>query len=728
MMNLPEFKDEHRARINGLQSVRFYLTCFATLVSACFIAQVLIQPRWNANGLPSYLGYGKNVEQAAFAFTIVGVGAYVLTSRRPLTTYVFVVWLATVLCLIKAYYVAGMMPKLILFGLAAVVGLYFVWYDTVRDRDCESDGQSTGGAHRVLALVCAAGACWVFFMGITPPIIDLHHSGEVVTSAHNLLQGGVPYRDFFWPHGLSDTGLAALYMKWTGNEGLGVIVFARALTNVFMLFTLLILGWGLLRRPLYAVLAALLLTAFASPGWYPRAPTFIQSSLLPLAALLVLSHRTDRPTLLGIGSLLGFAYLWRIETGVYGLVAAMVYLVFDRYYTRGYAQDGLVGRHLLSGRKALDLALDLLMMGLGAVAVFGLFRILAGFPTLDWFRVTLVDLPRYHRDSTGVPIRMLVNQGGFPLISLPFTMLLALGFYGFTLRKAVERRLPVGTPRDRFFVLVLLYGICCLKSALNRTDAPHIAFGGIVLVLTAFFDVLGGLGEALDRRWVVGPRLRTARGIVVTAAGCLALEFFLVQGFYGMNFPSPFPRGDHLATLQAALKPSMTKADLLTPTCDPAAAELLDGVAQVRELLDAHGVGPRQLLVHHSAAFLYPLLDRELPTRYYCLGWAADVAMERELIEELNQSRVRAFLRVNGIGRSMTYYDVPDSYRIPLVNRYIMSREAEGQKFETKLGILTILADRSEALTTGVGPRESQAAPARQTSNDPTVARSGVTR
>ena len=62
------------------------------------------------------------------------------------------------------------------------------------------------------------------------------------------------------------------------------------------------------------------------------------------------------------------------------------------------------------------------------------------------------------------------------------------------------------------------------------------------------------------------------------------------------------------------------------------------------------------------------------------------------MIRELEQNYVRAFLHVNGIASSFPLLDnVPDSYRTPLVHRYIARKEAVGQRFETALGTLTIL-------------------------------------
>src|SRR5690606_31087193 len=123
-----------------------------------------------------------------------------------------------------------------------------------------------------------------------------------------------------------------------------------------------------------------------------------------LACLLLLGRTTARPALVGIGALLGFGFLWRIDSGLFALAASVVYLGFDRYYTRGYARDGALGRVLVDGRRLVGLAGDLTALGLGVGLCWGLSRAALGFPTAEWFRVALVELPRYHGDSTGTPL------------------------------------------------------------------------------------------------------------------------------------------------------------------------------------------------------------------------------------------------------------------------------------------------------------------------------------
>ena len=118
-----------------------------------------------------------------------------------------------------------------------------------------------GGWHRASSWRPRRGRSWR-----PAPIgaIDLFHHGEVIASALDLLGGGTPFRTFFWSHGLSDTGVAALLIGLTGNRGLGTIVLLHAINAALLVATLYVLARGLIRDPLAACLAATLLAATVS--------------------------------------------------------------------------------------------------------------------------------------------------------------------------------------------------------------------------------------------------------------------------------------------------------------------------------------------------------------------------------------------------------------------------------------------------------------------------------
>ncbi len=253
-------------------------------------------------------------------------------------------------------------------------------------------------------------------------------------------------------------------------------------------------------------------------------------------------------------------------------------------------------------------------------------------------------------------------------VILPATLLLFLTFYTSTLKKAATRRLNLNSPRERFFLLFVIYAFFGMKSILDRSYAPQILAAAVPLLLILIIDVLR---LAHWQRY----RPRVCIGMLLVGLAALAV----VGRFYPDRLPMyGRPLSSRLPLLQNCLRPTSTAQEMLNPTTDVDAGPVLDGVMHVKALLDAHGIGDRQLLVYHSASQYYPLLNRHLPTKYYQLGWAADAAMEDELVGELKRNQVRAFLQVNEFAGCLRSYDVPDSYRIPRVDHYIQEVGAGG--------------------------------------------------
>jgi hypothetical protein len=659
--------------------------CFAMLVSAISLAVAFVTPRWKAPGFPSYIGYGKNVEQAASVLTVLGVSLFVIFARRLTFSFIAFGWLAAVLALTKIYY--GGKAMVVLLALVAATAVYFTWYDRLRDQVRMTGPDDIPRWHWwVTWVLLPVVAVWVFLINLHPVLLDLHHQGELITSALDLLDGGVPFRTYHWPHGLSDSGFAALLIELTGNKGLGTIILLGGITCVLGLAAVFLLGLGMLRQPLGALVFAALVALL--PG---RLIGVASIGFFPILSFFLLSIRFARSTVFAAGVLIGLGYLWRIETGVFALATVVVYLLVKVYYSERYARDDHIWQHLLDPHAAAGFFGNGLALLLGVTCSLVLTRLTLGFPTAEWFRTTLVDLPLYHVDSTGFPLPLYWKGVGFGKVStkviamilMPGMLLLALGLYAITLQKAIERRLPLDTVRVRFYTLVLIYSLFSLKTLMDRSAPGNIMAGTAMLLMLVLLDGL----EFLER-WFRRPLL-----VPSILAACLA-SLAIVSAFRPNLLPSfALPGSDNLAVMRASLRSTRTADEMIAPTSDSVAGDVSRGVKQVKDLLDAHGVGKKQFLVYHSASLLYPMLDCKLPTKYYCLGWAANPVMERELIGELERNRVRAFLHVNGIARSMPYYDVPDSYRIPRVHHFIAEKEAAGRRFETRLGTLIIRDD-----------------------------------
>jgi hypothetical protein len=661
------------------------------------LAYAFVTPRWNARGYPSYIGYGKNVEQAAIGLTLLGVTLFVTLVRRLTFSFASFAWLAIVFALIQVYY-AGGMATISLLALVVASGVYFTWYDRLRDRADTVARSDMPRWHWWITSTLLALLLALMFLNscVRPGRLDLHHNGEVISSALDLLDGGVPFRTHVWPHGIHDSGVVALLIRLTGNVGGALMLYWAIVLRVLGFTGLFLFALGLVREPLVAVLSAAIVSLLSG-----HAISLGALCLFPILSFHLLSVGTDRRTLFGAGALIGFGYLWRIDYGLYGLATLVVYLLIDRYYAQGYARDGRIWQHLLDWRAAVGLFADGSVLLLGVACSLILVRLTLGFPTAEWFRTTLVDMPSYHADSTGFPLPLAWKGAPLPFvweganfptligkfvayILLPGVLLVALGLYVFTLHKSVERRLSLDTAHARKFLFILIYSLFSLKSMMDRSWTAVIKQNSLLLLLLVGFDGLRALYEDLRR-----PRV-----VLAMLAACLATLMLVSARWPALVSPRlGLPSVGNLAALRSNLRPTATPGEIISPGSDPTAPEILEGLDQIRGHLDAHGVGEKQLLVYHSAAVLYPLLNRKLPTKYYCLGWAADPVMEQELIAGLERNRVRAFLRVNGVWNSMTAYDVPDAYRIPRVHRYIAEKEAAGQRFDTALGTLTILKD-----------------------------------
>ncbi len=656
--------------------------CFAMLVSAISLAVAFVTPRWKAPGFPSYIGYGKNVEQAAFVLTVLGVSLLVIFARRMTFSFIALGWLAAVLALIKIYY--GGKAMVVLLALVAATAVYFTWYDRLRDTVRMSGPDDIPRWHWwVTSVLLLVVAVWVFFSRLQPLELDLHHQGEVITSALDFLDGGVPFRTYHWAHGASDSGLAALLIELTDNKGLGTIILLGGIGSVLGFAAVFLLGLGMLRQPLGALVFAELVALI--PAGLNRSAAI---GFFPILSFFLLSRRFARSTVLACGFMIGLGYLWRIETGVFALATVVVYLLLKVYYTERYASDGQFWKHLLDPRLAAEFCGDGLALLLGVACSLVLLRLTLGFPTAEWFRATLVDLPYYHADSTGFPLPLYWKGVGFytmsdkvcSMIFTPVMLLLALGLYAITLQKAIERRLALDTVRARFYTLVLIYGLFSLKTVMDRSQAGNTMAGTAMLLMLVLLD-----GMEFLERWFRRPLI-----VPLSLVGCLT-SLTLFSTYRPDLLPSfALPSSSNLAVFRASLRSTRTVDEMMAPTSDSVATDVSRGAKQVKDLLDAEGVGEKQFLVYHSASLLYPMVDRKLPTKYYCLGWASDPVMERELIGELERNRVRAFLHVNGIARSMADYDVPDDYRIPLVHHFIAEKEATGRHFETRLGTLVI--------------------------------------
>lgn len=676
------------------QPTILYLTCFSLLVFASLIAAHLVKPAWNAPGYPAYIHYGKNIEAAAVRLTLLAIGV-ICALRSRLKPAVGISLFVVAYGVIMRYYAADglMLIPMLLLGFA----IYFTWFDQQRTPLPPDAGIDTHSVrtHVSTALLALAGAAWFSASALRPlQAIDLHHNGEVITGAIDLLTGGIPYKTFYMPHGLSDSGVVAVIIALTGDRGVGSIVLLQAIEAGIGFVALFLTALGLIRRQRLAfaaafVIAMLLGSRLGEWSFY----------LFPVLALLVVSTSSTKTTsLIASGVLLGVGHIWRIETAVFGFAAVILCLIVDRYYVEGRSIDRQTLDRLRDLSKLMQLVLNIGCVLAGVIGSLALSRLILGFPTMAWYRSTLIEMPRYHVDSTGLPFP--IAWGTIPLHTLlqlyvaPIIACLFIGAFAFGLSKLLGGRFALSLPGERFFFGLLLYGLVSLRTALDRSDNVHLFESVFVLGLVLILDAIRAACVPPGRS---GTGLETGRLFAIAGGLFVALCFAEVSDLaypdHGTNYLG-VPAASAITVFNSCMRPTRTTADFVTPSTDPDRAALKAGIDQVKAILSENHVGPKQLLVYHSAAFLYPALGYRLPTKYYELGWAATPAMEQDLIGELKRAHIRAFLHAKGF-RALYIYDVPDSFRIPSAHAYISYSEAQGQVYQTGLGVLTIIPQDS---------------------------------
>jgi hypothetical protein len=591
--------------------------------------------------------------------------------------------------------------------IAAANICYFTWFYNRAEEAPPAEALATKWSRPIAAGLLLLAMFFSLTQTLVAVPIDLFHQGEVVLSARSWLHGGKPFEDLFWPHGLHDSWLTALVMRWTGNEGLGAVVLARAATHLLGIAALYLIARNLLRRRLDAAWLTLVLAIVATPEVYGLMPLVYSLGVNFFAVLLLhlVAHRSRERELFVAGLVMSWGYLWRFDSGVFAAAAAVGYLIFEEYYAAFHVGDSAWSLVRRSPRNLLP-RLSILLTG--GLTLLALAWAVTGVPTWAMLKTTLWLLPKYHADNTGFPLPLPI-QGfeQFPYTVLRFAhwlmghyLLFAAAMLVFLLVKARQRKLSLAGAEDRFFLLFVMFNLLYLKTVLDRSDPPfRIEFAfGVLSILVVFDGLARGLVPGSGWQAAAWKRLTVQTAAAVLVFGLVIPKIGTAAGWGLADLKSRLSRtaqrlAEVPAMTQAAaacFRPARDGVELLEPSSDPNKAQVLEGIRELRAVLDAWQIGERQFVAVHSGPFLYPLVGRTTPTKYYLLGWAMTEPMQREAVHQLESNRVRAILRVNGLGGTLPIYDVPDEHRVPLIHSYLQAQIDRSTACPLRLGTLYI--------------------------------------
>ncbi len=667
------------------ESTALVVCVAAAAVAAAAICSKAMAPAWVAAGWPSYNGFPKNIELGALTSAIlltplVSVAFFHLRGRAlrgaaAAASVILAVFLS------YNYLRAGDA----LFWAASLLSLFVLlalFYHSLNNAQ-SAPRSRVKPLFFFIAAIAGFGYLFIenlYVMHFVERTLDTHHFGERFTSALDFLRGGKPFVTFFWPHGLHDTGLTALAFFVSGRADIPTLFMADAAGASLAAVSVLLLGLGLGLGYFSILILALLVflnAALLVPSIGVMAPV--------LLSFLIFARAERRRWFFLSGVVAFLAHVYRIDYGVYGFVSV--------FALGGYLALRPLARRDL--REARQRAGQLLLYIAGALsAAFAMFAAL-GWPGAGWYRTSFMILPGYLGDSGGfpypLPVTWMETFGlDFDALTIRLSvgyLLTALGLLAFVCLY-LYRKLRDGGEVDRFLVLAVFFSTVSLRTAFGRSALDHI------LQFSVFVFLLLCLVAA---RWLAGAGWKPWQKAAAIAALFVFFDFWTGS----FNRPSFHPHGGVVRGAAAVFsdyagqRPLQCSEGIFSRLNlgNGAYAYYDSGICRVKSVLGYYGIGRKELLVTHSASLLYPSLGQDMPTKYYCIGWAITEEMQRELTGELTAAGVKAVLKVRE-GRgvlALGEYDIPDEARLPVYSRWLRERFDVENPVRTPLGDIFLL-------------------------------------
>ncbi|MEO6030072.1 MAG: hypothetical protein ABIR79_24665 [Candidatus Binatia bacterium] len=669
------------ARLLRMTLTDVLLPCGVALATGATVASV-VPAHWQTIGAPYFLGYGKNVEGTAVAAALAaGALTPLLADRRawlgPLAILAIVGWAALSWVADLGLLAAGTWRVLTAASLTLVLRLQ---RPESPARTVDESGDLSRG---VTLLAVVTLALTVFMIALEALVIDVFHHGEVLTSALDLLRGGRPFESFIWPHGLHDTGLAAGWIWATGKVGTSPVALSRATCRALAIVTAYALGRVMFgsRHGALAVaggLAAATVAASVNAHGVAQAQGMHHLGIVVFvavgfAALAVPSHGR----LIVAGGCFALAHLFRIEVGVFAVIAAGAVTT----------QRHLMAREHGFGPALVGFVTAGLQMAAGAALVLATCALLFDWPAGAWLEYTLRELPRHHRDAVGLPFPWPLAHGRIALHPDDLYPV-ALGWLAFVLFLLGQTVRALFTWRDRtrtaHLVFLAVFAWLATRSSLDRSDQVHVLQWSLLPLIGTLTLALAIVRERF--RW--SPR-RTAvvTVLVLVCFDAARMAWHPLASRRIVDLPGRVASAASL--LVEHLVPNPPVGDCADRMFTPAEsrisanARFIADTCATEHLLASHHIS--RFVIQHSAPWYEVRFGQPHTTRFFAFARAYTPTTQSELVGDLRATGAQALLRVRGY-EALTIFDVADGVRVPVTDAYLRARRRDVAPVSTPIG------------------------------------------
>jgi len=495
--------------------------------------------------------------------------------------------------------------------------------------------------------------------------VDTFHEGESLGTAVSHEAGLVPYKDFIFVHGAYQDPLRSIAAFKLFGRSIGAV---RAFENLHELAAFVLLGlmsWRLFAGSFVFAFSALLISAvyiFVEP-----VPEFMPSLILwreSLAFLFVLAALSLN------------ARMRRGEKGGAGLFAAGFFFSFipiasfacsiDKafYITATFiALSPLLYFFSFRGCRTF-----LASIAVGAAAGAAVLVAVLGEGAGAFFEYVFLRLPRYKELMDGLVYPFKTPSAYLFLVLMAFNLF----WIGMRFLREIGARGALGA--GAFFrgnlieLTLLLLSIFMMRSALGRADLPHIAYSACFTYLLSLYLLFTGPGIRLFAR----PAFRQAvnRGSAALAALLIAFGIYRIQSQDLLNRNFPYHVSD---------------SELIPPNYKAAISFLKENL------------GPNEhFFTMTSEAAWYYFVNRPSPTRFPVVWFAMPRFYQQEIIEDLEEKRVKYIIMSNS-NWSNKIDKISSKSRLPIVRDYIYANYT----------VLGMIDDHEIWVRKGAGPPTS---------------------
>ncbi|HTA76897.1 MAG TPA: hypothetical protein VK791_07060 [bacterium] len=504
---------------------------------------------------------------------------------------------------------------------------------------------------------------------------DQFHEGESLGTAISLMDNQVPYRDFFFFHGVIQDPERSVWAFSLFGQSIGA---QRTIESTFKVMTWILLAFFFARyfstNRVLALTALLATAVFSVPFLFdvgvepfvsPHDPQNIVSVFMKwepwLSSLhwIILSGRD----LLSVGFLFALLFILeevrRHEPRENKLVLVLPVFCFSFVPWLALAHSVDRGIYLLAAgcifsvwfilgfRKKRDfLRSYVLGASVGCATGFVVLGYFLKWNYSGFVQFVFIDLPRY---------KLLTDELTYPIHDPRFVLvLLILAFYLFRLfekmlRMVLGSKLSLGNTlttlllEDGIQIALLMLSLFCFRNVLERPVLDHLAYNFLWVFLLILFDIFKLVSPvAKDEflsKWMMAARFLSFIFVALTLYRLVEFDQ------WGRNFP--------LKTDDAAF--------------------ISDNQSQVTAFLKKELKDGEPFFAFSNDASWYYLLNRPCPTAYPSLWVASPKVLQMRVVESLEQKKIRLILYKNSHWSS-SIDDIPDTQRFPVINSYIRDR------------------------------------------------------